>query len=299
MSNSVPTVGIWELLSLGWDGYFICKDALQTSEKPVFCIGNTYVPDHILTCEIPRQCGRTYPHKRVEVRVHVLWLETNGVYGYSGLVADKTDCNLYWMKLEIQGTHGMHMCAFQRATLEQIGEKASEHNVFLKNVIGLARDRGEALLDYQVYSGLSDRFYYVEIPYGDRVVTFGAGLHDQSLLSVGLIGKAMNRDFFVSYAECTPEVYEWLKVRTPSLYERAQQMEKNRPHFSYMNVFFEKRRKYSQLADILLGFREEPMSPREVAFLGASAYGTKMIQYYGPAFCWMESFVAQYRRLFR
>ena len=137
----------------------------------------------------------------------------------------------------------------------------------------------------------------MEIPFEDRVVMCGAGLHSNALLDVGWVGKAVNKDFFVSYAECTLEVYEQLKVQTPCLYSRGQQMEKNRPLFSYMKVVFDKRKKYPQLVKLLLNFQKDPLSTRTVSFFGASAYGTKMQQYHGPALRWMEEFVIQCRRM--
>ncbi len=296
MSNMIPVVAIKELLLLDWDRYFACTDVLEMSEAPVYGIGNAYVPDHALTCDIPRQARQTYPHSQVKVRVHILWLESNDAFGYSGLVIDKTDHNLYWMKRITRGVHHYLYCAFGEATRGQIAEKALEHNLYLSNVINLAMNHREQLLDYQVYSNLSDRFYYMEIPFEDRVVMCGVGLHSNALLDVGWLGKAANKDFFVSYAECTLEVYERLKVQTPSLYSRGQQMEKNRPLFSYMKVVFEKRRKYPQLVKLLLDFQTDPLSTRTVSFFGASAYGTKMQQYRGPAFRWMEEFVIQCRR---
>ena len=299
MSNVIPVVAIKELLSLDWDRSFACTDVLEMSETPVYGIGNAYVPDHALTCSIPWQVKKAYPHSQVKVQVHILWLESNDPFGYSGLVVDKTDCNLYWMKRITQGVHHNLFCAFGEATLEQIVEKAVEYNPFLNNVINLARNHPEALLEYQVYSNMSDRFYYMEIPFEDKVVMCGAGLHSNALLAVGWLGKAVNKDFFVSYAECTPEAYEQLKTQTPSLYARGQQMEKNRPLFSHMAVIFEKRKKYPQLVKLLLDFQQEPLSTRTVSFFGASAYGTKMQQYHGPAFRWMEEFVIQCRKALR
>lgn len=299
MTNMIPVIAIKELLLLEWDRTFACTDVLEMAETPVYGIGNAYVPDHALTCTIPWQVRQNYPHSQVKVQVHVLWLESNDAFGYGGLVVDKTDYNLYWIKRITHGRHSYLYCAFEEATLRQIAEKALEHNVYLNNVIDLAMHHRERLLDYQVYSNLSDRFYYMEIPFEDKVVMCGAGLHSNALLDVGWLGKVVNKDFFISYAECSPEAYEQLKAQTPSLYDRGQQMEKNRPLFSYMKVVFEKRRNYPQLAKLLLDFQKDPISTRMVSFFGASAYGTKMQQYYGPAYRWMEEFVIQCRIVLR
>lgn len=296
MSKMIPVVAIKELLFLNPGYEFFCTDELEMSETPVYGIGNAYVPDHALTCGIPWQARKTYPHSQVKVQVHILWLETNDPFGYSGLVIDKTDHNLYWIKRVSRGIHHYRYCAFEEASFGQIEKKAVEHNLYLNNVINLAVNHREQLLDYQVYSNLSDRFYYMEIPFEDRVVMCGAGLHSNALLEVGWVGKLANKDFFVSYAECTPQAYEQLKAQTPSLYSRGQQMEKNRPLFSYMKVVFEKRNKYPQLVKLLLDFKQEPLSTRTVSFFGASAYGTNMQQYYGQAFRWMEEFVIQCRK---
>lgn len=296
MAKNTPVIAIQELMPFAESCLLPCEDVLETAEKPVYGIGNAYVPDHAITCIIPLNLRKTCPYKEAKVNVHVLWLESNSISGYSGLVLDKADRKLYWITVTVRVSHNTRRCAFREATLQQIAEKAVEHNPFLNHVIDFAMHDRERLLDYQVYSNLSDRFYYVELPFEDKVVMFGAGLHNNDLLNVGLVGKALYKDFFVSYAECTLEVYEQLKAQSPSIYERAQQMEKNRPLFSYSKVFFEKRRTYAQLSKLLLDFQKEPMSTRPVAFLGASAYGTKMQPYYGPAYRWMEEFVAQYQK---
>lgn len=297
-SNPIGTIG--QLISYVGNTYIPCNDELVMAEDTVYGIGNSYVPDHTYTCTIPLTLRKTCPYNDAKVDAHILWLESNGPFGYSGYLIDKADLNLYWFHVDVyRPSHNSRRVAFQAASLEQIMEKALEHNPFLNNVINLARNDRIKLLDYQIYSGLSDRFYYAEVPFPDKVVMFGTGLNSNTLLNVGLMGKAMNKDFFVSYAECSPEVYEQLKARTPSLYERAQQMEKNKPLFSFMHVFIDKRRNHSRLVELLLGFRQDPTSTRTMVFLGASAYGTKMIRYQGPAFHWVEDFILEFQRSFQ
>lgn len=300
MADKTPVVRAAELVALNTGRYFHCWDKVEPAEKTVYGIGNAYVPDHVLTCNIPRNCRNGYPHGQVKVRVHVIWLQENDLFDYFALVADKADCNLYWLKVETYNvTHGYRRCCFRVATLQEIMEKAVEHNAYLNNVIAIARKDRERLLDYQVYSNLSGRFCYMEIPYGNRVVMCGAGLHRLTTLEVGLVGKASIKDFFVSYAECTGAVYEKLKAEMPSLYDRASNMEKNRPMFFNMNVFCEKRSRYPELSELLAEFRGEPAGRRTVDCFTAGPYGTSMQHYSGDSLWWMEEFIERYRKRFR
>lgn len=154
----------------------------------------------------------------------------------------------------------------------------------------------EALLDYQLYSIFSERFYYIEIPFEDRVVMCGVGLHTNKLWAVGWLGKLINKNFFVSLAECSFEAYETLKRQSPCLFDRGQQMEKNRHLFSYFHVMFDKQCKHKQFVELLTQRQKEPLSTRPAFVFYASPFGTAMTEYNDPAYRWMEDFLIQIRR---
>ena len=295
MSHNEPFVAIEKLLSLNWDKSFVACDTLEKAEKTVYGIGNTYIPDHTLICDIPPKLIKGFGHEKVKVQIHIIWLITNTAYSYSGLVVDKSDYKLYFADVYTGDDYTSGSCRFQKASADEILENANKYNLYLNNVVDISLSKKEKLLDYQIYSNFSDRFYYMEVPCENKVVMCGVGLHTNKLLAVGWLGKLINKDFFVCYAECTFDIYEQLKKQNPSLYDRGQLMEKNKHLFSYFNVIFDKRRKYSEMAKIVLAFQKEPFSTRSVSCFYASPNGTIMQEYNGPAYRWMEEFLVKCR----
>ena len=291
MNNEVPLVSIEKLLSLNWDKPFGASDIIEKTEKAVCGIGNTYIPDHTLICDIPKKFSDEFGNKKVKVQIHIIWLKTNAAYSYSGLIVDKSDYKLYFADIYTGDADTSGSCSFQTASTDEILQNANKYNLYLNNVVDISLSQKEKLLDYQIYSNLSDRFYYMEVFYENKVVMCGVGLHTNKLLAVGWLGKLINKDFFVSYAECTLDVYEQLKKQNPSLYDRGQSMDKNQHFFSCFNVIFDKRKKYSDMANFVLSFQKEPLSTRNVSCFYASPNGTVMKEYNGPAYRWMEDFL--------
>lgn len=288
MGNGIPVFTIEKLLSLNWKGRIGCSDRIDKVEKVAYGIGNICIPDHTLTCYLPREIRRQYGSDRVQVPIHIVWLKSDSSRGYSGLVADKSDCKLYFADIDVGDEDSGASCVFEAASTEGITELANQYNVYLKNVAELALTDKEQLLHYQIYSCFSKYFYYVEIPFEDRVMMCGAGLNDNRFWMVGWLGKLINKDLFISYAECTLEAYEQLKREHPSLFDRGRLMEKNKHLFSFCRTVSEKKKKYPALVEILVSRKKEPLSTRNVACFAALPKGTVMQEYNGPALPWME-----------
>lgn len=290
MSKNIPVITIEELLSIGWENE--ADNSIDVPEKTVYGLGNAYIPDHTLLCNIPKKIRRTYGYDQVKVKMHILWLASDTAYQFSGLVVDKIDCQIYFVLVRPDSdTWGF--CSFEKATVEDIVEMAEKHNLYLTNVAALALQNREALLDYQIYSPFTDRFYYMEMAMGDKMVLCAAGLNSNKLLAVGWLGKLINKDLFVSYAECTRETYEALKKENSSLLDRARMIDKNKERYSFFRVILEKRKKYPELVNILLEPKKEPLGTGKIKCFWASSKGTAMKDYIGPAYHWMEEFLAQ------
>ena len=299
MSNDISVITIAELLSLNWPGTIECTDHIDQAPKEVYSIGGIYIPDHYLTCYIPKKMHSLCNYKKVIVEIHIIWLYTDSTFHYSGLVADKKDGNLYFASIYPDDADSKGFCSFEKVTADDILVYASNHNAYLRNVAELSIHQPEKLLEYQIYAPFSDRFYYMEMDHGDKVVMCSVGLHSNKLLAVGWLGKLINKDCYIAYAECTPEVYDQIQAQYPSLYDRGQLIEKNKSLFSHFQVSFEKRKHYSDLVDILLQFQKEPFGAGNVACFHASPRGTTMVEYNGPAYSWMEAFIRKYRENYR
>lgn len=295
MAKEIPVTTIAYLLSLNGGSYFDCDDHI--AEKDMYGIGNACIPDHELLCDIPKALQSKCGHKKLKVRFRVLWLGTNGARRYKGLVVDKEDLQIYFADIDIGDSDSSGFCVFIEAKESDILRLARRHNPVLQELVEIANTDRKRLLDFQVYSIFSDRFCYMEVPMGDRVVLCGAGLHSNKLLAVGWLGKLINKDLFVSYAECSPEVYAQIKQETPSLYQRGQTMEKYTKQFSYHHTFFEKRKKYARLAELMLLCEPDPPGRWQAEAFFASPNGTEIELHSGAVLHWMEEFIMECRRV--
>ena len=295
--NSVYTIEA--LLALNYEKNFSCEDVAvkRPENEKVYGIGNAYLMDHVLTCRIPKELRHRTGCDKVELNIHIVLPRTSTAYRYSGIVVDKADCKLYFADVYTGDSDSDGECSFAPATEADLQAWTEKTNCYLKNVIELSKTNPRALLDYQLYSIFSERFYYIEIPFEDRVVMCGVGLHTNKFWAVGWLGKLINKNFFVSLAECSFEAYETLKRQSPCLFDRGQQMEKNRHLFSYFHVMVDKQRKHKQFVELLTQRQKEPLSTRPASVFYASPFGTAMTEYNGPAYRWMEDFLIQIRRI--
>ena len=294
-----PLYPIAALLELNGGKNYTCID--DTVKKPenekVYGIGNAYLMDHILTCNIPQELRSRTGYEKVRVEVHIVLARSVTQYHYSGIVADKADCKLYFADVYTGDSDSDGECCFAPATEADLQNWAEKQNPYLRNVIALSKTAPKALLDYQLYSIFSERYYYMELPFEDRVVLCGVGLHTNKFWAVGWLGKLINKNFFVSYAECSYEAYASYKAQCPCLFDRGQLMERYRHLFSYFHVMFDKQRKHKDFTELLTQRKKEPLSTRPISIFYAAPFGTVMSEYNGPAYRWMEDFIIGIRRI--
>ena len=278
------------LLSLNWDKPFDCIDIKEKCTDKALAIANAPLPEHELICHIPREYKSQLRLDSVRVKIHIIWLETNTSSRFLGLVMDKADLKLYFVSFCMNGEDS-DTCEFLPADEELVLKLADIHNPYLRRVWDMYGSDPASLLDFQLYTPFTDRFFYIELPFEDRVSMCAAGLNDNRFWAVGWLGKLINKDFYVSYAECTHEAYEHLKRQYPTLYERAFYMKRNRNYFLYFNEISDKRKNHTHLADILLKLQKDPKSTREGSVFRSSVWGTKMWEYNGPALRFTEDFL--------
>lgn len=294
----MQNVTIETLLSIKPDGIFSCSNSISREKKNVVSIADSLIPDHIITCDIPQNLRRPGMEKQVQVQIHILWLNSDSASRYTAFVADKQDCKIYFADVQPDTGDSDGLCRFVPLNDTELANHAKSHNVYLENLIHLSKTDKQKLLEYQIYSPFTDRYWYVEIPCSDRVIMYGVGINDNRFLYVGWLGKLINKDFYVAYAECTPMAYQKIKAECPSLYDRAQQMERFRPLLTYYQVIHEKRKKHAALAKIVTTATEQPLSRHQVIAFCASPKGRIMKEYRGQGYSWMIEFFNAYKRQF-
>lgn len=261
-------------------------------------LGHTWLVEHEIVIDIPKQLRQQLGAEKIAVDVHIIWLNKNGRTVYSGLVADKADCQLYYMTVDLGVSDSSDCCTFKTITLQTVSELAEQYNPYLQEVVELAKTQPQKLLEYQIFSAFTHRFDYMEMAIGDKVILCGVGVHSNAFLAVGWLGKLINKDFLVAYAECTPQAYQEYKQQEPCLLNRARLLETNQWRFSRYQRVFEKRKKYRELADLFLRENEGPDSSLQVSMFSAPPGGIQMKEYNGPASDRVEAFLKLCQRTF-
>lgn len=296
VSMNSPFMPIEKLLTLKSVSPIKCYDEKEESDKPVYGIGNTYIPDHKLICIIPRKLRSEFGYGDVTIKIHIIWLKADTASGFEGLVVDKFDNKVYYAKITVDEYSSGH-CKFLAFSDESISVLAKAYNPFINTILKLSSTDPKKLLDFQIYSPFRDRFIYIELALDDRIALCGIGLHSNALLQVGWLGKLINKDLWISYAECGFKEYEQIKSQN-NIYERARLMEKHKSLFINYNTLFENRRRYDDLLDVIEKSITEPLSQRNAAVFIASQNATTIKPYAGPASPWMEMAITQCQKDF-
>jgi hypothetical protein len=291
----MQNVTIKTLLSIKENGIFSCRDIILKEDKTLPAIGNARIPDHLLICTIPKELQRPGLEREVEVKIHLLWVESDSSYHFTALVADTQDCEIYFV--DVRPNDDDDNCRFIPMSEADILQFANKHNLYLKDVITLYKTDKRKLLDYQIYSPFTKRFCYIEIPCADRMIMYGVGLNDTRFWYVGWLGKLIIKDFYLIYGECTHEAYRRMVAECPSMHERCRQMERNRHLFTHFNVIHEKQKKHPKLVEIANGTKE-PLSRFQASAFALAPKGISAQEYHGPAYHWMEAFFKEYKRQF-
>ena len=294
----MDNVAIKTLLSIKPDGIFTCNNTILKEDKTVPAIANARIPDQLLVCTIPKELRRPGLEKAAQVKIHLLWLNSDSAYRFTALAADTQDCEIYFVDVSPGDCDSDGNCRFIPMTEADISKIANDKNLYLKNLITLYKTDKRKLLDYQIYSPFTQKFFYIEIPCADRVIMYGVGLNDTRFWYVGWLGKLITKDLYVMYGECTHEAYRRMAAECPSLYDRCQHMERNRHLFTHFNIILEKRKKHPALTEIAVKGGKEPLSRYQTSAFAMTPKGTAAQEYHGPAYQWMETFFREYKRQF-
>ena len=289
------TVSMKELLSYFPEGDIPCSDSINHDAEVPRGIANGFVPHHTVICNLNEALRKRTNCWQMRVEIHILWLKEDSSIKYAGLVMDMADNELYFAEIYPGGEEDGYS-NFCPATVEQIREHARQYNDYLHDIADLYLKDKRQLSAHQLYVPFTQLYYYVEMPCDDRVVLCGVGLNDNRFWAVGWLGKLINKDLYIAYAECSPAVYEQLKRQNPSLFRRAQLLEHNRHLFSCYHVIHEKGKKRPAVRQIISSRTAEPKNPRRVLAFGAGTKGISIRGYDGNIYAWMEQLVNQCRR---
>lgn len=291
--NKMQNVTIATLLSVKPDGIFTASDWIVKGENKADALGDAFIPDHRLVCTIPDKLLRPGLENTMQVQIHILWIYHDSASRYVGLVADKLDYKIYLVDVYPHSDSDDN-CGFTPISDQEILDIANKNNPYLQKLVELSGK--PQLLEYQVYSPFSDRFYYVETAHEGQIVMYGVGLNDTRFWYVGWLGKLITKDLYVAYAECSPEAYRQFRQEVPSPYDRARKLAKYQHLFHCYHVIYGKRKKYPELMKLITTRVEEPVGENRISYFMAHPKGTKMEQFSVPAPYWMTAFVEACRK---
>lgn len=239
---------------------------------------------------------KTHPEPITRLQLHFICFYRYSLYFVSGIAIDKVDGKLYEINSFTGDADSSATFSFSEVSFNQVLKFAEQKNKPLYEALKLSGGDTKKLLDFTVYTAFSDKYYYIEMFRENDVVLCSIGLHSNKMRDAGWLGKLVNKDFEITYAECSYNAYQQLKDQYPMLYNRSKAFKNNKNLFHYYNEAIDNRNRNKDLTELIE--KNTNLGRYNVSFYSTTSPGFKIHEEncIGPR--WMEEFCAKCKEYF-